>query len=60
MTISTTIIKNSYSGDGSNRTFTYGFKIADEDFIEVIVAVCPNLSFIEQLFLNLGVLKMLF
>jgi len=37
MTISTTIIKNSYSGDGSNRTFTYGFKIADEDFIEVIV-----------------------
>jgi len=37
MTISTTIIKNSYSGDGSNKTFTYGFKIADEDFIEVIV-----------------------
>ena len=37
MTISTTIIKNSYSGDGSNTTFTYGFKIADEDFIEVIV-----------------------
>ena len=37
MTISTTIIKNSYSGDGSNKTFTYAFKIADEDFIEVIV-----------------------
>ena len=37
MTISTTIIKNSYSGDGSNTTFTYAFKIADEDFIEVIV-----------------------
>ena len=31
MTISTTIIKNSYSGDGSNTTFTYAFKIADED-----------------------------
>ena len=37
MTISTTIIKNSYSGDGSNKTFTYGFKIVDEDFIQVIV-----------------------
>ena len=37
MTISTTIIKNSYSGDGSTTSFTYAFKIADEDFIEVIV-----------------------
>ena len=37
MTISTTIIKNSYSGDGSATAFTYGFKIQDEDFIEVIV-----------------------
>jgi len=37
MTISTTIIKNSYSGDGSVVAFTYAFKIADEDFIEVIV-----------------------
>ena len=37
MTISTTIIKNSYSGDGSAVAFTYAFKIADEDFIEVIV-----------------------
>ena len=37
MTISTTIIKNSYTGDGSNTTFTYGFKIQDETFIEVIV-----------------------
>ena len=37
MTISTTIIKNSYSGDGSATAFTYGFKIQDETFIEVIV-----------------------
>ena len=37
MTISTTIIKNSYSGDGSATAFTYGFKITDEDFIQVIV-----------------------
>ena len=37
MTISTTIIKNSYSGDGSVVAFTYAFKIADATFIEVIV-----------------------
>jgi len=37
MTISTTIIKNSYSGDGSVTAFTYAFKIADATFIEVIV-----------------------
>ena len=37
MTISTTIIKNSYSGDGSATAFTYAFKIADATFIEVIV-----------------------
>ena len=37
MTISTTIIKNSYSGDGSVVAFTYAFKIADATFIQVIV-----------------------
>ena len=37
MTISTTIIKNSYSGNGSATEFTYNFKIADEDFIQVII-----------------------
>jgi hypothetical protein len=37
MTISTTTIKNSYSGDGSVVAFTYTFKIADAAFIEVIV-----------------------
>ena len=36
MTISTTTIKNSYSGDGSTTEFTYTFKITDEDHIEVL------------------------
>ncbi|HAI40746.1 MAG TPA: hypothetical protein DCM40_22920, partial [Maribacter sp.] len=31
MTISTTIIKNSYSGNGSTSAFTYSFKITDDD-----------------------------
>ena len=37
MTISTTIIKNSYSGNGSTSAFTYNFKITDEDDIQVII-----------------------
>ena len=37
MTISTTTIKDSYSGNGSTTEFTYNFKIADEDFIQVII-----------------------
>ena len=37
MTISTTIIKNSYSGNGSTTVFTYNFKIAINTEIEVIV-----------------------
>lgn len=37
MTISTTTIKNSYTGDGSNLDFTYTFKITDQDDIEVII-----------------------
>ena len=37
MTISTTIIKNSYSGDGSVVAFTYAFKISDATFIQVLV-----------------------
>ena len=36
MTISTTTIKNSYSGDGSTTVFNYTFKITDQDHIEVI------------------------
>ena len=37
MAISTTIIKNSYSGDGSNDTFAYQFKIAADADIQVII-----------------------
>ena len=39
MTISTTITKNSYVGDGSTTEFTYAFKISDEDHIQVIIKV---------------------
>ena len=37
MAISTTIIKNSYSGDGSSDTFAYQFKIAADADIQVII-----------------------
>jgi hypothetical protein len=37
MTISTTIIKSSYSGNGSTTAFTYNFKITDDDDIQVII-----------------------
>jgi len=37
MTISTTIIKNSYSGNGSVTVFAYSFKIATTADIEVII-----------------------
>ena len=37
MTISTTTIKNSYSGNGSTSVLTILFKIADEDHIQVII-----------------------
>lgn len=37
MTISTTTIKNSYTGNGSTSAFTYSFKIADDDDIQVII-----------------------
>jgi hypothetical protein len=37
MTISTTTIKNSYSGNGSTSAFTYTFKITDQDDIEVLI-----------------------
>ena len=36
MTISTTTIKNSYSGNGSTTAFAYTFKLSDEDEIQVI------------------------
>jgi hypothetical protein len=37
LTISTTTIKNSYSGDNSTTQFNYTFKITDQDDIEVII-----------------------
>ena len=37
MTISTTIIKNSYSADGSVVAFTYAFKITADTEVQVIV-----------------------
>ena len=37
MTISTTTIKDSYTGNGSTAAFTYTFKITDDDDIEVII-----------------------
>jgi hypothetical protein len=37
MTISTTTIKDSYNGNGSTSAFTYTFKIADDDDIQVII-----------------------
>jgi chemotaxis protein histidine kinase CheA len=37
MTISTTTVKNSYSGDGTTTQFNYTFKILDDDDITVII-----------------------
>ena len=37
MTVSSTTTKNSYSGNGSLTVFAYGFKIFDEEDIEVIL-----------------------
>ena len=37
MTISTTTIKNSYSGNGSTVAFTYTFKITADTEVQVIV-----------------------
>jgi len=37
MTISTTIIKSSYSGNGSTTAFTYSFKITADTEVQVIV-----------------------
>tara|TARA_S200002703_G_scaffold5754_1_gene6499 strand:- start:11 stop:1396 length:1386 start_codon:yes stop_codon:yes gene_type:complete len=37
MTISTTIVKNSYSGDGSTATFSYTFKVLAESDLTVII-----------------------
>jgi len=36
MTVSSTTVKNSYSGDGSQTTFVYGYKIFADSDIKVI------------------------
>ncbi len=37
MTISSTTVRNSYSGNGSTTVFAYTFKILDDDEIQVII-----------------------
>jgi hypothetical protein len=37
MTISSTTVRNSYSGDGTTDTFTYNFKIFQDSDIQVII-----------------------
>ena len=37
MTISSTVVKNSYNGNGSTRTFTYTFKIFQDSDLQVII-----------------------
>ena len=37
MTISSTTVKNSYSGDGSTTTFNYTFKIFADSDLQVII-----------------------
>jgi len=37
MTVSSTTVKNSYSGNGSNDTFVYGFKIFSASDLQVII-----------------------
>jgi hypothetical protein len=37
MTVSSTTVKNSYSGNGSNDTFVYGFKIFASSDLQVII-----------------------
>ena len=37
MTITTTIIKNSYNGDGNQAAFQYNYKVLDEADIEVLI-----------------------
>ena len=49
MTISTTIIKNSYSGDGSNDTFAYQFKISSTADMEVIIRSAAGIETIKTL-----------
>ena len=49
MTISTTIIKNSYSGDGSTTVFAYAFKIATTADIQVIIRSSTGVETVKTL-----------
>ena len=49
MTISTTIIKNSYSGDASNDTFAYQFKISTTADMEVIIRTAAAVETVKTL-----------
>jgi hypothetical protein len=49
MTISTTIIKNSYSGNGSTTVFPYTFKISAEADIQVIIRAANGTETVKTL-----------
>ena len=49
MTISTTTIKNSYSGDGSTTVFAYTFKIASTADIQVIIRSSAGVETVKSL-----------
>ena len=49
MTISTTTIKNSYSGNGSTTAFTYNFKITANDDIQVIIRSATGVETVKTL-----------
>ena len=49
MTVSSTTVKNSYSGNGSNDTFVYGFKIFADTDLEVIIRSALGVETIKTL-----------
>ena len=49
MAISTTIIKNSYSGDGSEDTFAYQFKISADADLQVIIRSSTGVETVKTL-----------
>ena len=49
MTISTTVIKNSYSGNGSNDTFAYTFKISANADMQVIIRSATGLETVKTI-----------
>jgi hypothetical protein len=49
MTISSTIVKNSYNGNGSTRTFTYTFKIFQDSDLQVIIRSANGTEIVKTL-----------